>query len=164
MLFLSLFKKLKIFSCSVNVVLCGVCVLGTSSLFLCLSIYYYYKIILIILLFYTDTDLVSVMEATISVNNWSLFGLKLGVPQYEINNIKQQYHSVRDQQQHILSYWIGTGDASWAGLVEALCSPLVNMKGLARHIAINQLCKCVCRIISCVIAKPSCHLTRCVFS
>ena len=114
--------------------------------------------------FYTDTDLVTVMEATISVNNWSLFGLKLGVPQYEINNIKQQYRSVPDQLQGVLSHWIGTGDASWAELAEALCSPLVNMKGLARHIAISHLCKCVCRIISCVVAKPSCYLTCCVFS
>ena len=83
------------------------------------------------------------MEATISVNNWSLLGLKLGVPQYEINNIKQQYHSVRDQLQGVLYHWIGTGDASWAGLAEALCSPLVNMKGLARQIASNHPCKCV---------------------
>ena len=91
------------------------------------------------------------MEATISVNNWSLLGLNLGVPQYEINNIKQQYHIVRDQQQHILSYWILTGDATWARLVEALCSPLVSMVGLARQIASNHSCKCVCRIISCVV-------------
>ena len=83
------------------------------------------------------------MEATISVNNWSILGLKLGVPQYEINNIKQQYHSVRDQQQHILYYWIGTGDATWARLVEALCSRLVSMVGLSREIASNHLCKCV---------------------
>ena len=83
------------------------------------------------------------MEATISVNNWSLFGLKLGVPQYEINNIKQQYRSVPDQLQGVLFHWIGTGDATWAELTEALCSPLVNMKGLARHIASNHPCKCV---------------------
>ena len=84
------------------------------------------------------------MEATISVNNWSLLGLNLGVPQYEINNIEQQYHSVRDQQQHILSYWIGTGDATWAGLVQALCSRLVNMVGLSREIAENHPCTCKC--------------------
>ena len=93
--------------------------------------------------FYTDTDLVTVMEATISVNNLSLLGLKLGVPQYEINNIKQQYRSVPDQLQGVLYHWIGTGDATWAVLVEALCSPLVNMKGLARQIASNHPCKCV---------------------
>ena len=86
------------------------------------------------------------MEATVTICNWSILGLNLGVPQYEIDIIKKQYDSVRDQQQYILSYWIDKGDASWAVLVQALCSPLVNKVGLSREIAENHpctQCKCV---------------------
>ena len=83
------------------------------------------------------------MEATIRVSNWSPLGLVLGVPQHEIAKIEEQYRNVKNQQQHILSYWIDKGDASWAVLVQALCSPLVNKVGLSREIAENHPCKCV---------------------
>ena len=110
------------------------------------------------------SDLVSVMTAAITVINWSDLGLVLGVPPHVVNEIRKDYTSVQDRRHYVLYHWIETGDATWAGLVEALHSPLVNMKGLAGHIASNHPCKYVCRIISCVVAKPSCCLTCCVFS
>ena len=92
---------------------------------------------------YTENDLVSVMTATITINNWNHLGLVLGLPPHVVDRIRQQY-SVQDHQQYILSHWIGTGCASWAGLVTALCSPLVNKQGLASEITRDHPCKCKC--------------------
>ena len=83
------------------------------------------------------------MIASITVTKWNGLGLTLGLPPYIVERIKQQCKTVEDQLQGVLSHWIGTGDASWAALVEALRSPLVNMKGLARQIASNYPCECV---------------------
>ena len=84
------------------------------------------------------------MIATITINNWNLFGLVLGLPHHAVDRIRHQYTSVQDHQQYILSHWIGTGCASWAGLVTALCSPLVNKQGLASEITRDHPCKCKC--------------------
>ena len=83
------------------------------------------------------------MIASITVTNWNGLGLALGLPSYILGRIKQQYTTVQDQIQDVLYHWIGTGDASWARLVEALRSPLVNMEGLAKQIACNHLRKSV---------------------
>ena len=83
------------------------------------------------------------MIAIITVTNWNGLGLALGLPPYILGRIKQQYTTVQDQLQDVLSHWIGTGNASWAVIVEALRSPLVNMEGLAKKIACNHLSKCV---------------------
>ena len=93
---------------------------------------------------YTENDLVSVMTATNTINNWNQLGLVLGLPHHVVDRIRQQYTSVQDHQQYILSHWIGTGCASWAGLVTALCSPLVNKQGLASEITRDHPCKCKC--------------------
>ena len=83
------------------------------------------------------------MTATITVTNLNGLGLALGLPPYILDRIRQQCTTVQDQLQGILSYWIGTGHASWARLVEALRSCLVNMEGLAKEIVSNHPCKCV---------------------
>ena len=50
---------------------------------------------------------------------------------------------MQDQIQDVLFHWIETGDASWARLIEALRSLLVNMGRLARQIASDHPCKYV---------------------
>ena len=82
------------------------------------------------------------MIAIITVTNWNGLGLALGLLPYILDRTKQQYTTVQDQIQDVLYHWIGSGVASWAGLVEALQSPLVNMEGLAKQIACNHLRKC----------------------
>ena len=83
-------------------------------------------------------DLATVMIATNGIDNWPRLGLALGVPQPTINHIRQQYPNPLDQQEQILSHWIGTGEATWAKLVTAIAGPLVNKKGLADEIARNH--------------------------
>ena len=83
------------------------------------------------------------MIASITVTNWNGLGLALGLPSYILGRIKQQYTTVQDQIQDVLYHWIETGDASWARLIEALRSPLVNMGRLARQIASDHPCKYV---------------------
>ena len=83
------------------------------------------------------------MTAAITVINWNDLGLVLGLPPHVVNEIRKDYTSVQDRRYYVLYHWIGTGHATWAGLVEALRSPLVNMGGLARQIASNHPCKCV---------------------
>ena len=58
------------------------------------------------------------MTATNTVTNWNGLGLTLGLPPYILDRIRQQCNTVQDQLQGVLSYWIGTGHASWARLVE----------------------------------------------
>ena len=99
-------------------------------------------ILLIYLPFYTDTDLLSLMKATHTINNWFLLGLELGVSSSVLGRIEQDSSKVLDRLCNMLLHWIGTGRASWAVLVRALHSPLLNKEGLANEIARNQPCKC----------------------
>ena len=95
----------------------------------CIIIFYFYVVI---------DDLATVMIATNPIDNWPRLGLALGVPQHTINHFRQQYPNPLDQQEQILSHWIGTGEATWAKLVTAIASPLVNKKGLSNEIATNH--------------------------
>ena len=78
------------------------------------------------------------IAATNPIDNWSRLGLALGVPKATIDHFKQQYPNPLDQQEQILSHWIGTGEATWAKLVTAIAGPLVNKKGLSNEIARNH--------------------------
>ena len=84
------------------------------------------------------------MEAIITVTNWFQLGLKLNIPSHELDRIKDDECDEKDRLCGMIRYWLNTGQASWFILVEALKSPLVNMKGLAMKIAGNHSGMCVC--------------------
>ena len=80
-------------------------------------------------------DLVHVLEAIISVNDWHSLGLALGMEKYWLDMIDIDHRTVLDCRKAMISRWLDTGDASWSGIVRALSSPLVGKEGLARRIA-----------------------------
>ena len=95
---------------------------------------------------HTEKDLVTVLEAIITVTNWFELGLKLDIPFHELERIKREGYDEKDRLCGMIRYWLNAGQASWFILVEALMSPLVDMKGLAMKIAGNHsgMCVCVC--------------------
>ena len=103
-----------------------------------------YKYILVINIYtHTENDLVTVLEATIKVTNWYHLGLKLDIPPHELERIKHDGCDEKDRLCRMLLYWLSTGRASWLSLVEALKSPLIDMKRLAMEIASNHSGVCV---------------------
>ena len=74
------------------------------------------------------------MIETVSVHDWISLGIALGLYAPHVNEIEQDYTSVRERQKHVLQIWLDTGNASWVALADTLKSPLVAMDGLANHI------------------------------
>ena len=66
---------------------------------------------------------------------WRILGLSLCIPIYELDRIELNCHTVMDCHRCMLQYWLTTGSASWAALVDALRSQLVSMHSLANTIA-----------------------------
>ena len=87
------------------------------------------------------------MKATQTINDWSvlyILGLELGLSPSVLDRIQQDNSKVLNCLRNMLSQWIDTGHASWAILVTALRSSLVQKKGLASEITMDHLCKCTC--------------------
>ena len=95
------------------------------------------------------------MKATQTINDWSvlyILGLELGLSSGVLDRIQQDNSKVLDCLRNMLSQWIDAGCASWAILVTALRSSLVQKKGLASEITMNHLCKCevlTCYVLGC---------------
>ena len=79
------------------------------------------------------------MIETVSVHDWITLGIALGLYVPHVNQIQQDYTSVRERQKHVLQNWLDTGNASWVALVDALKSPLVAMDGLANQIELKYI-------------------------
>ena len=56
----------------------------------------------------------------------------------ELNRIGRDYSRTLDRLQKALECSLNTGCTSWASIVQALRSPLINMDGLANEIARNH--------------------------
>ena len=80
------------------------------------------------------SDLVPVLEATVEVTDWYSLGLKLGLPDHQLERIECDGRNVQDRQRKMTLKWMDTGEASWSSLVEALKSPLINKNGVAEQI------------------------------
>ena len=91
------------------------------------------------------------MKATHTINDWSvlyILGLELGLSSSVLDSvldrIQQDNSKVLDCLCNMLSQWIDAGRASWAILVTALRSSLVQKEGLASEITMDHLCMCKC--------------------
>ena len=83
-----------------------------------------------------NNDLVSVLEAILSVNKWHDLGLKLGLKKSALDGIDQNKHGVvEDCRKEMVSQWLDTHRATWRCLVQALMSPLVDKRALAVELA-----------------------------
>ena len=85
-------------------------------------------------MYYTVSDLVPVLEATIQVTDWYTLGLKLRLPVHVLDTIRCDGYDETDRKRRMMLKWMDTGVASWSSLVEALKSPLINKKGVAEQI------------------------------
>ena len=74
-------------------------------------------------------------ESTIEVVDWFALGLALGIPSHELERIKRDGHDERDRHRRMVSFWLGTGEASWKALVQALIDPVVNEDEVAKKIS-----------------------------
>ena len=82
-------------------------------------------------------DLLALLEATVSLNDWHSLGLLLGLEKYQLDRIDINKRGiVEDCKKAMMSMWLDTGNATWCALVRALTSSqLVNKKALAKKIA-----------------------------
>ena len=85
-------------------------------------------------MYYTVSDLVPVLEATIQVTDWYSLGLTLGLPVRVLDTIGRDGYDETDCKRKTMLKWLDTGVASWSSLVEALKSPLIDKNGVAKQI------------------------------
>ena len=63
-------------------------------------------------------------------------GIELGIPIEVVNRSERDNRGItNDHQRNLLTYWLESGNASWAALVNALKSPLIAKGGQANKIA-----------------------------
>ena len=62
-------------------------------------------------------------------------GIALGLPAHAVDKLKRENLYISDLQRNMLQYWLETGDASLAVLVNTLRSDVVAKVGLANRIA-----------------------------
>ena len=72
---------------------------------------------------------------------------QIKVPIAELERIEYDYSRTLDRQRKALKCSLKTGCTSWASIVQALKSPLINMHGLANDIARNHPSKCPFKMI-----------------
>lgn len=84
----------------------------------------------------TPDDITPVFEELLpaQVKTYEL-GLKLELPQYEVESIHSMYSKPRDRLLQIIIEFINRGGASWRIIVEALQSATVNLPTLAKTVA-----------------------------
>ena len=81
-------------------------------------------------------DIRAVTNATTCVTDWSTMGIELDIPIEVIDKSnRDSRHITNDHQRILLTYWLESGNASWAALVNALRSSLVAKGGQANKIA-----------------------------
>ena len=81
--------------------------------------------------------------ATHTITDWFYLGIELDIPPNVLNKIKLDCQSVSERHCNMIQYWLDTGSATWLALYNALMSPLVDKKGLAKEIAKNHPCEYV---------------------
>ena len=87
-------------------------------------------------IFIPGNDLLLVLKAILSVNEWDDLGLELGLKKSALDEIHQNKSGiVKDCRKEMVSQWLDTGKATWCGLVQALMSPLVKKRALAVELA-----------------------------
>ena len=80
--------------------------------------------------------MLNVARATISITDWRYLALILGLSDADYERIVADNPlNISAQQQAIIKKWLRNGNASWAGLVNALRDELVNEQTLANKIA-----------------------------
>ena len=86
-------------------------------------------------------DLLKITKATFIISDWSTLGVQLGLPRSSVEKLEIENTEIVDLQQKILQQWLDTGSASWAKLVKALTSEVVDKAVLATRIAKDHLSK-----------------------
>ena len=83
-----------------------------------------------------DDNLVPILKAVVTVNEWHSLGLELGLKKDALDRVEiEKKGNVLHCQKKMVSQWLDTGKATWRSLVEALMSPLVGKEGLANELA-----------------------------
>ena len=60
------------------------------------------------------------MKATDNITDWSILPLQLGISYPDLQRIEKDNNTAKLQHRAIVFKWLGTGEASWASLVQAL--------------------------------------------
>ena len=82
---------------------------------------------------------IKVLTETKNIAQWEVLSMVLGVDDDSIQRIKMNnVGSSLTQQKEIIMAWLNGGNASWASLVRALRSPLINRGADANRIARNH--------------------------
>ncbi|CAI8025301.1 hypothetical protein GBAR_LOCUS14628, partial [Geodia barretti] len=86
----------------------------------------------------TPDDATKIVEELLPAKNKShLLGLKLNLPQYEVEAIHSRYIDPLDRLLQVITEFLRqtvTPRPTWRVIVEALRSPLVNLPDLARRV------------------------------
>ena len=100
-----------------------------------------------------NNDLIAILEAITSVNDWHSLGLKLGLRKYQLDLIIIDHQGkVVECRKAMVSEWLHTGVATWCGLVQALASPLVKRRDLAIEVAMqHRICEIPSKYVMCII-------------
>ena len=84
-------------------------------------------------------DAIALLEELIEAQNQSfVLGLKLNVPQYEVESIHAEYSSPRDRLLHVIMAFLSQERPTWRAVVDALSSTAVNMPRLADAVRRNH--------------------------
>ena len=87
----------------------------------------------------TVDSLCEVLEATAEVQRqWEELGIALGFDRTKLAEISQTHPSILQRHYHLMRFWITDVGASWAALVRALKSEVLNEKELAKKIEIGM--------------------------
>ena len=85
---------------------------------------------------FSADDIRAVTIETTCITDWSTMGIELGIPIHVINKSERDSrHITNDHQRNLLTFWLESGNASWAALVIALRSSLIAKGGQANKIA-----------------------------
>ena len=85
----------------------------------------------------TPDDAVDVLEELLPAQNKSYeLGLKLKLPQHEVDSIHSTYSKPRSRLLHVLIEFTNQTEPrpTWRVIVEALRSPAINLSALARRV------------------------------
>ena len=85
----------------------------------------------------TPHDVTKVLEELLPVQTKSyVLGLKLNLPQHEVEAIYSTYHEPADRLLHIIIKFLKLAEPrpTWRVIVEALRSPAVNLPALAKEV------------------------------
>ncbi len=88
------------------------------------------------ILFPMDTKDVDSAIKEVSVNNWKLLGINLGIPLEVLDNINYEYLKIKSKKAEMIQIWMtGENRPTWPGLVDALKSQSILLNQAAEKVS-----------------------------